>query len=78
MTSLGMSRAAATLPVLENLYETMTTRELKRRALGGIARNDNHDAAGAYLIQVVQNQTDIELQKSALSGLGRIAGDRLA
>jgi hypothetical protein len=76
MTSLGMSRAAATLPVLENLYETMTTRELKRRALGGIARNDNHDAAGVYLIQVVQNQTDVELQKSALSGLGRIAGER--
>jgi len=76
MSALGMSRAAATLPVLENLYETMTTRELKRSALGGIARSDNRDAAAAYLIQVVQNQTDVELQKSALSGLGRIAGDR--
>jgi len=76
MSSLAMSRAAANLPVLENLYETMKTRELKRRALGGIARNDSHDAAAAYLIQVVQNQTDVELQKSALSGLGRIAGDR--
>jgi HEAT repeat protein len=76
MSSLGMSRAAATLPVLENLYETMTSKELKRRALSGIARNDNHDAAAAYLIQVVQNQTDIDLQKSALSGVGRIPGDR--
>jgi hypothetical protein len=76
MSSLGMSRGAASLPLLENLYETMTTRELKRRALAGIARNDNAAAAGAYLIQVVQNQTDVELQKSALAGLGRIAGDR--
>lgn len=76
MSSLGMSRGAASLPLLENLYETVTTRELKRRALAGIARNDNAAAAGAYLIQVVQNQTDVELQKSALAGLGRIAGDR--
>jgi len=76
MTALGMSRAATTLPVLENLYETMTTRELKRLALVGIGRSDNRDAAATYLIQVLQNQTDLELQKSALSGLGRIAGDK--
>jgi HEAT repeat protein len=76
MSSLGMSRAAATLPMLENLYETMTTRELKQRALVGIARSDNRDGAATYLIQVLQNQTDLELQKSALSGLGRIAGDK--
>ena len=76
MSSLGMSRAAANLPVLENLYETMTSKDLKRRALGGIARNDSHDAAAAYLVQVLQNQTDVDLQKTALSGIGRIAGDR--
>ena len=38
MTALGLSRAATTLPVLENLYETMTPRELKRLALVGIGR----------------------------------------
>ena len=76
MSSLGLSRAATTLPLLENLYETMPTRELKRPALNGIARSDNHDAAAAYLIQVLQNQTDVELQKTALSGLGRINGDK--
>ena len=76
MTALGLSRAATTLPLLENLYETMTTRELKRLALVGIGRSDNRDGAATYLIQVLQNQTDLELQKSALSGLGRIAGDK--
>ena len=76
MIALGLSRAATTLPVLENLYETLTTRELKQLALVGIGRNDNRDTAAAYLIQVLQNQTDLELQKSALSGLGRIAGDK--
>src|SRR5438067_8143215 len=31
MAALGMNRSAASLPLLENLYETMTSRELKRR-----------------------------------------------
>jgi len=33
------------LALLQNLYESMTSRELKRRALSGIARNDNRDGA---------------------------------
>jgi HEAT repeat protein len=76
ISALGMSRAAATLPLLENLYETMTSRELKRSALGGVAHSDNHDGAATYLIQVAQNERDLELRKSAISGLARISGDK--
>ena len=84
ISALGMSRAATTLPLLENLYETMTSSELKRRALGGIARSDNHDGAATYLIQVAQTGNDVvlrssgdlELKKTAISGLGRIPGDK--
>ena len=76
MGALGMSRAATTLPLLENLYETMTTREMKRLALGGIAHSDNRDGAATYLIRVAENERDIELRKSAIGGLGRIAGDK--
>src|SRR5712692_512863 len=76
MSALGMSRTAATLPLLENLYETMTSRDLKRRALGGIARNDNRDGAATYLIRVAQNEKEVELRKSAISSLGRVAGDK--
>ena len=76
MSALGMSRAAATLPLLENLYETMTSRELKRRALGGIARNDNRDGAATYLIRIAENEKDVELRKSAISSLGRVAGEK--
>jgi HEAT repeat protein len=89
MSALGLSRAATTLPLLENLYETMTSSDLKRRALGGIARNDNRDAAATYLIQVAQSASaasdvvtrardfsDMELKKTAISGLGRIAGEK--
>ena len=76
MSALGMSRSAATLPLLQNLYETMTTRELKRRALSGIARNDNADAAATYLIRLAESEKDMELRKSAIASLGRIAGQK--
>jgi HEAT repeat protein len=76
MSALGMSRAAATLPLLENLFETMTSRELKRRALGGIARNDNHDGAATYLIRIAESEKELELRKSAIASLGRIAGEK--
>jgi HEAT repeat protein len=76
MSALAMSRSAAVLPVLENLIETMTTRELKRRALTGIGRNDNNDAAATYLIRVSESEKDMELRKSAIASLGRIAGQK--
>ena len=76
MSALGMSHAATTLPLLENLFETMTARELKRRALGGIARNDNRDGAATYLIRVAETEKDLELRKSVIASLGRIAGEK--
>ena len=76
MSALGMNRSAASLPLLENLYETMTSRELKRRALGGIARNDNRDGAATFLIRAAENEKELELRRSAISGLGRIAGEK--
>ena len=76
MSALAMSRSAAALPLLQNLFETMTTRDLKRRALTGIARNDNSDAAATYLIRIAESEKDIELRKSAIANLGRIAGQK--
>ncbi len=76
MSALGMSRAPTTLALLENLYDTMTSRDLKRRALSGIARNDNRDAAATYLIRIAESEKEIELRKSAISSLGRIAGEK--
>ena len=76
MSALAMSRSAGTLPLLQNLFETMTARELKRRALIGIARNDNSDAAATYLIRVAEADKDFELRKNAIANLGRIAGQK--
>jgi HEAT repeat protein len=76
MSALGLSRTAATLPLLENLYETMTSRDLKRRALSGIARNDNRDGAATFLIRVAESEKELELRKSAIASLGRVAGEK--
>ena len=76
MSALAMSRSAAVLPLLQNLFETMPTRDLKRRALTGIARNDNNDAAATYLLRVAESEKDMELRKSAIANLGRIAGQK--
>ncbi len=76
MTSLAMSRSPAALTLLQTLFETVQTRELKRRAIGGIARNDNSDGAATYLIRVAETEKDVELRKSAIANLGRIAGQK--
>ena len=76
ISALGMSRSPAALSLLQNLYETLTSRELRRRALSGIARNDNADGAATYLIRTAESEKDLELRKSAISALGRIAGQK--
>lgn len=76
MSALGMSRSPGTLPLLQNLFEMVTTRELKHRALTGIARNNNSDAAATYLIRVAETEKDIELRKGAIASLGRMAGQK--
>ena len=76
LTALAMSRSAGMLPVLQSLFETMPTQELKRLALRGIGRNDNSDAAATYLIRVADTEKDMELRKSAIANLGRVAGPK--
>lgn len=76
MSALAMSRAAATLPLMQSMFETLTSRDMKRRALTGISRNDNSDAAATYLIRVAEAERDFELRKSAISALGRVAGSK--
>ena len=76
MSALAMSRSAGTLTLFQNLFETMTARELKRRALTGIARNDNSDAAATYLIRVAESDADVELQKQAVIAIGKLPKDK--
>ena len=36
----------------------------------------NRDAAAIYLIRIIENEKEVELRKSAISSLGRIAGEK--
>jgi len=76
MSALSMSRSARTLPLLENLFETLPARDLKQRALNGIGRNDNNEAAATYLIKVAETDQDLEIRKSAIASLGRVPGQK--
>ncbi|HEY9501773.1 MAG TPA: HEAT repeat domain-containing protein, partial [Pyrinomonadaceae bacterium] len=69
-------RSAAALQILENMFETQPKRDLKQRALNGIGRNDNTDAAATYLIKVAESEQDVEIRKSAINSLGRLAGQK--
>jgi len=74
--ALSMSRSAAMLPVFQNLFETMTARNLKTMALRGVSRSDNSDGAATYLIHVADTEKDQQLRKSAVANLGRVAGQK--
>jgi len=76
MSALSMSRSAGTLPLLQNLFETLPGRDLKQRALNGIGRNDNVDAATSYLIKVAESGQDLEIRKAAIASLGRVSGQK--
>ena len=74
--ALSMSRSAAMLPVFQNLFETMTARNLKTLALRGVSRSDNSEGAATYLIHVADAEKDQQLRKSAVANLGRVAGQK--
>lgn len=77
VSAIGASHDTATLNLLETLYASFTSQELKKRALSGISTNDNKDAAAAFLMRVASNaNTDTELKKKAISSLGVIASQR--
>ena len=77
MSALAMSRSPAALPILQNLFETMTTRDMRRRAMTGIARNDNSDAAATYLIRVAENEKDLNSRSQRFWRLVGLPGRRV-
>jgi HEAT repeat protein len=76
MSALSLSRSAETLPLLQNLFENLPPRDLKQRALNGIGRNDNADAAASFLIKVAETDHDVEIRKTAIVSLARVPGKK--
>jgi hypothetical protein len=77
VAAYGRSRDAQALALMQSLYNSNANRELRRAALTQIARNDDKQAASAFLIRVAQQDSDKEFRKTAVARLGEIAGEQV-
>jgi len=76
IASYGRSRDAQALSLMQTLYGSVTNRDLRRAALSQISRNENRQAAAAFLIRVATGDADTEFRKTAIARLGEIAGEQ--
>jgi HEAT repeat protein len=76
VAAYGRARDAQALALMQSLYNSNASRELRRAALVQIARNDDRPAAASFLIRVAQRDTDTEFRKTAVARLGEIAGEQ--
>lgn len=78
VAAYGRSRDAQALALMQSLYNSNTTsRDLRRAALTQIARNDNQQAAAAFLIRMASApDTETDFRKTAIARLGEIAGEQ--
>lgn len=76
VAAYGRSRDAQALALMQSLYNSNTSRDLRRAALTQIARNDDKQGASAFLIRVAQQDSDTEFRKTAVARLGEIAGEQ--
>jgi hypothetical protein len=76
IAAYGRARDAQALALMQSLYGSLTNRDLRRSALAQISRNENQQAAAAFLIRVATQDTDTEARKTAVARLGEIAGEQ--
>jgi HEAT repeat protein len=76
IAAYGRPRDAQALTLMQALYGSLTNRDLRRAALAQISRNENQQAAAAFLIRIATQDTDAEARKSAVARLGEIAGEQ--
>jgi hypothetical protein len=77
VAAYGRSRDAQALALMQSLYSSNASRELRRAALTQIARNQDQPAAAAFLIRVASQDADTEFRKTAVARLGEIAGEQV-
>ncbi|MEW6734173.1 MAG: HEAT repeat domain-containing protein [Acidobacteriota bacterium] len=58
------------IPVLEDLYRSVTHREVKKEIMGAISNSKPEEATVNFLIEVARQEKDRELRKEAIELLG--------
>lgn len=76
ISAYGRSRDAQALSFMQSFYASVTSRELRRAALSQVSRNENQQAAAAFLVRVATQDADAEMRKLAVARLGEIAGEQ--
>jgi HEAT repeat protein len=84
--SMGISKDPAAMSTLQNLYGSISNREVKKQIIFAASLNKDDDSTAAnnrsndegvtFLIKVAESDADRELRKQALFWLGQKAGKR--
>src|SRR5262245_552379 len=74
--AIGISKDSAALSTLQDLFPSVTERDVKNQIIFAASINENKDAAVNFLIDVAGKDADRESRKQAIFWLGQKAGER--
>jgi HEAT repeat protein len=76
VNAIGKSQDAAALSALENLYGSVSNREIKEQIINSISKNSDRDASITFLIKVAEGEADRDLKQEAIMRLGKSSSAR--
>ena len=68
--AIGQSRDRGTVATLQNLYDTVKDREIRRSVISAAGNSIDQPAAFTFLLSVAKSDSDWELRRSAVRQLG--------
>jgi HEAT repeat protein len=68
--SIGDSHSRTSLALVQNLYDTVTERDLRRSLVRAVGNSDDKDGALVFLLKVARTDEDREAQRTAIRQLG--------
>lgn len=68
--AIGETDEPDALKTLQNLFSSVTNREIRRELLDSISENRDEEGAVSFLIRVAENEPDREMRSEAIEGLG--------
>ncbi len=74
--AIGVSKDSDALGMLQNLFQAVPDREVKKQLVFAVSVNQNQEEALNYLINMATNERDVEVKKQAIFWLGQKAGER--
>ncbi|HWQ31976.1 MAG TPA: HEAT repeat domain-containing protein [Blastocatellia bacterium] len=74
--AIGVSKDSSALAALQNLYQSVTAREVKKQIVFAASINENQNDAVTWLISLATSERDSDVKKQAIFWLGQKAGER--